>query len=75
MIKVRYSNDEQGFIHNVDVKKAERLQDGTFLIRGKENGYTQVLHLSVDGYGNFSRIPHTSIEYIKLMLPLSLIHI
>ena len=70
MIKVRYSEDEKGFIHNIDIKKVERLaNDGTFLIRGKENGYNVILHVMVDPLGNFYKIPHTSKEYIKLMLP------
>lgn len=69
MIKVRYPN-ENGFNHNIEIKKIERLEgDGTFLVRGRENGYNVLLHLDVDGFGRFHKLPTSTAEYLKLMMP------
>ena len=62
--------DQSGKTHNVDIKKVERFEsDGTFLIRGKENGYNVVLHISIDPLGKVEKITHSSKDYIRLMLP------
>ena len=69
MIKVRYPN-ENGFNHNIEIRKIERIEgDGTFLVRGMENGFNVLLHLDVDGFGRFHKLPTSTAEYLKLMMP------
>ena len=69
MIKVRYPN-ENGFNHNIEIRKIERIEgDGTFLVRGMENGFNVLLHLDVDGFGRFHKLAPSTADYIKLMMP------
>ena len=72
MIEVRYPmiDGKLGEVHKIEIKRIERIEkDGTFLLRGKENGYNVVVHLEVDGFGRFHKLPTKSIEYVKLMSP------
>ena len=72
MIEVRYQGENglEDRIHKIDIKKVERFEkDGTFLVKGIDNGYSVTLHLSIDPLGNIFKIPHTSAENLKLMLP------
>ena len=67
MIKVK---DQNGKIHDIDIKKVERLEsDGTFIIHGKENNYNVVLHVIIDELGEIHKLPHSPTEYIRLMVP------
>ena len=67
MIEVKDANSK---IHNIEIKKVERLEsDGTFIVHGKENGYNVILHIIIDPLGKIHKLPHNSMEYIKLMMP------
>lgn len=67
MIEIK---DQAGKIHNIEIKKVERLEsDGTFIIHGKEKDYSVIHHVIIDELGKVHKLPHSSNEYIKLLLP------
>ncbi len=67
MIEVK---DPNGKIHNIAIKKVERLEsDGTFIVHGRENDYNVIMHIIIDPLGKIHKLPHNSMEYIKLMMP------
>lgn len=60
-----------GKIHEIDIKSVEEFErDGTFLVRGYENGRSVVLHMTRTVDGKFAKIPHSSLEYVLLMSPM-----
>lgn len=55
--------------HDIEVKKVEQIEsDGTYLIHGRENGRSVILHMKREG-DTFLKIPETSMEYIRLSSP------
>lgn len=56
--------------HKIEIKKIEKIEsDGTYLVRGIENNLRTIMHISIDQDGNIYKIPHSSIDYLKLVLP------